>query len=295
MNTRERRIYRVTLTGSIVNLVLTLMKFAAGILGHSGAMIADAVHSLSDYVTDLAVILLVRLSSRPADADHDYGHGKYETIATSLIGLALIGVAVSLAWNGAVKIIDAVNGRPAPSPGYVALGAALVSIAAKEWIYRATRTVAREVHSAALEANAWHHRSDALSSVATALGIGGAILLGPSWTILDPLAAIVVSILIAASGYQLVASSGAELLEKSLPRETEDRIEAIVLEDPLVSDLHHLHTRRIGPIIAIEMHLRMDGRTPLSEVHAHATATERRLRQEFGKGTHIMLHMEPVK
>lgn len=295
MNTRERRIYRVTLTGSIVNLVLTLMKFAAGILGHSGAMIADAVHSLSDYVTDLAVILLVRLSSRPADADHDYGHGKYETIATSLIGLALIGVAVSLAWNGAVKIIDAVNGHPAPSPGYVALGAALVSIAAKEWIYRATRTVAREVHSAALEANAWHHRSDALSSVATALGIGGAILLGPSWTILDPLAAIVVSILIAASGYQLVASSGAELLEKSLPRETEDRIEAIVLEDPLVSDLHHLHTRRIGPIIAIEMHLRMDGRTPLAEVHAHATATERRLRQEFGKGTHIMLHMEPVK
>lgn len=295
MQPRDRRIYRITLIGSIVNVVLLVFKFAAGILGHSAAMIADAIHSLSDFLTDIIVIVFVRLSSKPADHDHDYGHGKYETLATSVIGLALAVVAVLIGWDGIEKIADALQGNRLESPGIIALWAALLSIVLKEWIFRATRKVANEVKSKALEANAWHHRSDALSSVGTAIGIGGAVMLGDGWAILDPIAAIVVCVLIIVTAFRIIRQASGELLEESLPEETEDRIEQIVYQDTLVSDIHKLHTRRIGNIIAIEMHLRMPAGITLAESHVHATAIEQSLKTEFGKGTHIMLHIEPTK
>lgn len=295
MQTRDQRIYRVTLTGSIVNMVLLVIKFVAGILGNSAAMVADAVHSLSDFLTDIVVLTFVKLSSKPADNDHDYGHGKYETIATSIIGMALVVVAVMLGWNGVDKAIQVIQGKTLESPGLIALVAAIASILLKEWIFRVTRKVGREVHSQALEANAWHHRSDALSSIGTAVGIGGAVVLGNNWTILDPLAAVIVSILIFITAYRLLRQASGELLEESLPKETEDKIEQIVYQDSLVSDVHNLHTRRIGSIIAIEMHLRLPGDISLNESHIHATEIEKRLREEFGMGTHIMLHIEPVK
>ena len=295
MQPRDRRIYRITLAGSIVNVVLLVFKFAAGILGHSAAMIADAIHSLSDFLTDIIVIVFVRLSSKPADHDHDYGHGKYETLATSVIGLALVVVAVILGWDGIEKIVYVLQGNRLESPGIIALWAALLSITLKEWIFRATRKVANEVKSKALEANAWHHRSDALSSVGTAIGIGGAVMLGDGWAILDPIAAIVVCVLIIVTAFRIIRQSSGELLEESLPKETEDRIEQIVYQDTLVSDIHKLHTRRIGNIIAIEMHLRMPAGITLAESHVHATAIEQSLKTEFGKGTHIMLHIEPTK
>ncbi len=295
MQPRDRRIYRITLAGSIVNVVLLVFKFAAGILGHSAAMIADAIHSLSDFLTDIIVIVFVRLSSKPADHDHDYGHGKYETLATSVIGLALAVVAVLIGWDGIEKIADALQGNRLESPGIIALWAALLSIVLKEWIFRATRKVADEVKSKALEANAWHHRSDALSSVGTAIGIGGAVMLGDGWAILDPIAAIVVCVLIIVTAFRIIRQASGELLEESLPKETEDRIEQIVYQDTLVSDIHKLHTRRIGNIIAIEMHLRMPAGITLAESHVHATAIEQSLKTEFGKGTHIMLHIEPTK
>ena len=295
MQPRDRRIYRITLAGSIVNVVLLVFKFAAGILGHSAAMIADAIHSLSDFLTDIIVIVFVRLSSKPADRDHDYGHGKYETLATSVIGLALAVVAVLIGWDGIKKIVYVLQGNRLESPGIIALWAALLSIVLKEWIFRATRKVANEVKSKALEANAWHHRSDALSSVGTAIGIGGAVMLGDGWAILDPIAAIVVCVLIIVTAFRIIRQSSGELLEESLPKETEDRIEQIVYQDTLVSDIHKLHTRRIGNIIAIEMHLRMPAGITLAESHVHATAIEQSLKTEFGKGTHIMLHIEPTK
>lgn len=295
MQTRDQRIYRVTLTGSIVNMVLLVIKFVAGILGNSAAMVADAVHSLSDFLTDIVVLAFVKLSSKPADNDHDYGHGKYETIATSIIGMALVVVAVMLGWNGVDKAIQVIQGETLESPGLIALVAAIASILLKEWIFRVTRKVGREVHSQALEANAWHHRSDALSSIGTAVGIGGAVVLGNNWTILDPLAAVIVSILIFITAYRLLRQASGELLEESLPKETEDKIEQIVYQNSLVSDVHNLHTRRIGSIIAIEMHLRLPGDISLNESHIHATEIEKRLREEFGTGTHIMLHIEPVK
>lgn len=295
MLNRDQKIYRVTITGSIVNIVLLVMKFVAGILGNSAAMVADAVHSLSDFLTDIVVIVLVKLSSKPADKDHDYGHGKYETIATSIIGIALIAVSLMLAWNGIDKIIFVVKGGDIESPCMIAFIAAIVSILLKEWVFRVTKKVALEVDSQALEANAWHHRSDALSSIGTAIGIGGAVLLGNSFAVLDPIAAVIVSVFIFIAAYRLLRQASGELLEESLPKETEDKIEEIVYRDSLVSDIHNLHTRRIGSIIAIEMHLRLPGDISLEESHRHATAIERALRDEFGKGTHIMLHIEPVK
>lgn len=295
MQTRDQRIYKVTITGSIVNVLLLILKFAAGILGHSAAMIADAVHSLSDFLTDVVVIAFVKLSSKPADSDHDYGHGKYETIATSIIGMALIIVAVMLAWDGIEKIILVINGGTLPIPGTVALIAALLSIILKEWIFRITEKVAKEVQSQALEANAWHHRSDALSSIGTSIGIGGAILLGSKWAILDPIAAVIVSVLILFTALHLLRQASGELLEESLPKDVEDKIEAIVYKDSLVCDIHNLHTRHIGNIIAIEMHFRLPGEISLTTAHNHATQIEQALRDEFGKDTHIMLHIEPKK
>ena len=295
MQPRDRRIYRITLAGSIVNIVLLVFKFIAGILGHSAAMIADAIHSLSDFLTDIIVIVFVRLSSKPADHDHDYGHGKYETLATSVIGMALAVVAVMLGWDGIEKIIYVMQGNQLESPGIIALWAAILSIVLKEWIFRATRRVAKEENSKALEANAWHHRSDALSSIGTAVGIGGAVMLDNNWAILDPIAAIVVCILIIVTAFKIIRQASGELLEESLPKDIEDRIEQIAYQDPLVSDIHKLHTRRIGNIIAIEMHLRMPSDVTLAESHIHANSIEKSLKQEFGNGTHIMLHIEPKK
>ena len=295
MQPRDRRIYRITLAGSIVNIVLLVFKFIAGILGHSAAMIADAIHSLSDFLTDIIVIVFVRLSSKPADHDHDYGHGKYETLATSVIGMALAVVAVMLGWDGIEKIIYVMQGNQLESPGIIALWAAILSIVLKEWIFRATRKVAKEENSKALEANAWHHRSDALSSIGTAVGIGGAVMLGNNWAILDPIAAIVVCILIIVTAFKIIRQASGELLEESLRKEIEDKIEQIAYQDPLVSDIHKLHTRRIGNIIAIEMHLRMPSDVTLAESHIHANSIEKSLKQEFGNGTHIMLHIEPKK
>lgn len=292
---REHRIYFVTLMGSVVNVVLLVFKFIAGILGGSAAMIADAVHSLSDFMTDIVVLLFVKISSKPEDKDHDYGHGKYETLATSMIGVALLCVGLYILYSGAYRMWTAFNGSPIEQPGIVALWAALFSIVMKEWTYRFTAKVGKEVESQAVVANAWHHRSDALSSIGTAVGIGGAIFLGKEWAVLDPIAAVVVSIFIIRTAAMLVSGALDELLEKSLPDEEERKIEDIVHSEPEVSDMHHLCTRRIGNRIAIEMHLRMPGEISLNESHAHATNIERKLRNHFGERTHMNIHVEPLK
>lgn len=291
---REKKIYRVTLMGSVVNVILLVFKFIAGILGGSAAMIADAVHSLSDFLTDIIVIAFVRISSKPEDEDHDYGHGKYETLATSIIGLALLMVGLYIFYNGARQIWDVMHGAEIEQPGLVALIAAIVSILLKEWTYRFTVSVGKKVESQAVIANAWHHRSDALSSIGTAIGIGGAILLGKGWAVLDPVAALVVSVFIVKTALGLLSTSSGELLEKSLPKEVEKKIVDIVESEPEVSEVHHLCTRRIGSNIAIEMHIRMPGEISLKDSHTRASDIERMLRQHFGEHTHINLHVEPL-
>lgn len=292
---REKKIYRVTLMGSIVNVILLVFKFVAGIVGGSAAMIADAIHSLSDFLTDLVVVVFVKISSKPEDEDHDYGHGKYETLATSIIGIALLCVGFYILYNGGHKIWDFINGTQLEQPGMVALVAALVSIGLKEWTFRFTAKVGKDVNSQAVIANAWHHRSDALSSIGTAVGIGGAILLGSKWAVLDPIAAVVVSIFIVRTALSLVRTASGDLLEKSLPAEIERKIIEIAESEPEVSDVHNLCTRHIGSNIAMEMHIRMPGEMSLSECHRHATEVERKLRKHFGEHTHINLHVEPKK
>lgn len=293
---REREIYKATIVGSVVNLLLLVLKFMAGVVGHSAAMIADAVHSLSDFVTDVIVIVFVRISNKPQDKEHDYGHGKYETMATVIIGLLLLAVGFGLLWNAASSIYAFfVKGESPGEPGMVALIAALVSILFKEGLYRYTVRVGRKVDSQAVVANAWHHRSDALSSVGAAIGIGGAILLGDGWQVLDPVAALVVSFFIMKVSVELLVPSVEELLEKSLPDEVEQQIEETLLSFPGVSEPHHLRTRRIGSYYAIEVHVRMDGRMSLEEAHAKTTAIECRLKEMFGRSTLINIHVEPLK
>lgn len=292
---RENQIYRITLLGSLVNILLTVFKFIAGILGASAAMIADAVHSLSDLLTDFVVLLFVRISARPADDNHPYGHGKYETLATAIVALALLAAGGVLLAEGVQKILSAMHGTPLHTPGRIALWAALVSIAAKELIYWLTIAVARRVRSSALEANAWHHRTDSLSSVATALGIGGALLLGERWAILDPIAAVLVSIFILVSAAKLLHEAIQDLLEKRLPPEVEDEIRRIVAEDNEMSELHQLRTRRVGNVYSIDMHIRMHGNISLYESHRHSMLLEDRLRAHFGPDTLISIHLEPLK
>ncbi len=292
---REKEIYRVTIAGTVVNVLLTAFKFAAGVLGASAAMIADAVHSLSDLLTDFVVLLFVKLSSRPADSDHPYGHGKYETLATALVAIALLAAGGVLLAEGVQKIVAAIQGEPLPMPGRIALWAALLSIAAKEAVYWATVIVAKRVDSSALRANAWHHRTDALSSVATAIGIGGALLLGAKWAILDPIAAALVSVFILIAAAKLLYEAVQDLLEKSLPEEVESEIRAIVEADQEMSELHNLRTRRVGSVYSIEMHLRMRGSTSLYEAHRHSMLLEQRLRERFGQDTLISVHLEPYK
>ena len=293
--TREKEISKVTLVGGAGNLLLLAFKFTAGILAHSAAMMADAVHSLSDFITDIVVLVFVGISARPQDSTHDYGHGKFETLATFFIGLALAAAAIGIVVNGAVKFASWLNGEELAAPGTLALWAALISIVVKEILYRYTASKGRKLESPAVVANAWHHRSDALSSIAAAVGIGGAILLGKRWTVLDPLASIVVGAMLLKVAWELVKPSLGELTEKSLPEETEKEILDIICSDPAVSLPHNLRTRRIGNRIAIEGHVRMDGEMPLREAHNKASLIERKLRDRFGPQTHVTVHTEPLK
>ncbi len=293
--TREKEIFKVTLVGSAVNVLLTAFKFVAGIVGHSAAMTADAVHSLSDLLTDAVVLLFVRISGKPEDRSHDYGHGKYETLATAVIGIALVVVAVGIGYRALDAMLFWYRGGTLPAPGMLALWAALVSVALKELVYRYTMRHARKLGSPAMEANAWHHRSDALSSLGTLLGIGGAILLGDRWTVLDPLAGLIVAFFILRVACKLLKQGFDELMEASLPDEVEREILAVVASFPDVHEPHHLRTRRIGSRYAIELHIRMDGSVPLAVAHARTCEIEQALRARFGDTTHITLHVEPIK
>ena len=292
---REKEIYKVTLVGSACNVALLAFKFIAGVMGHSSAMIADAVHSLSDFITDVIVLAFVHVSAKPQDVSHDYGHGKYETFASFVIGLALLAAATGIIIAGVTRVVAWTAGEQLEAPGRLALVAALVSILVKEVLYQYTVKSGKRLNSQAVVANAWHHRSDALSSIGAAVGIGGAILLGNRWTVLDPVASIVVGGLLVKVSIGLLRNSTDELTEHSLPSDIEQEIEQIICSFPDVSEPHNLRTRRIGNRYAIEAHVRMDGNVSLTTAHNRASAIEECLRERFGKQTHVTIHMEPSK
>lgn len=290
---RNREIYKVTLVGGAINVILLFIKFIAGILGHSAAMVADAVHSLSDFVTDLIVLVFIHISGKPQDKSHDYGHGKYETLAMTLIGAALFIVAIGIIYSGAVKISIWMNGEELKAPGMLALWAALISIILKEGVYHYSMVKARQLNSQAVEANAWHHRSDALSSIGTAVGIGGAIFLGQQWTVLDPIASVIVGAFIVKVAVSLLRNGIGDLMEQSLPDAVEEEIIRLAATVPGVEEPHELCTRRIGNHYAIELHILMDGGISLNEAHEKASEVEDLLRERYGEETHIAVHVEP--
>lgn len=292
---RNKEIYKVTLVGGAVNVVLLLFKFVAGIVGHSAAMLADAVHSLSDFVTDIIVLVFVHISGKPKDKSHDYGHGKYETLAMTIIGMALLAVAVGIVYSGLTKTIAWANGEQLEAPGTLALWAALLSILLKEGVYHYSMVKARQLNSQAVEANAWHHRSDALSSIGTAVGIGGAIFLGQRWTVLDPIASIIVGAFIVKVSFDLLRNGIGDLTEQSLPDQVENEILSLVASLPGVVEPHDLRTRRLGNHYAIELHILMDGNITLSKAHDKASEVEDLLRQHYGENTHIAVHVEPTQ
>ena len=292
---RKKKIYRVTFIGFAVNLLLAGIKLAAGILGRSGAMVADAVHSFSDMATDVVVIAFAKISAKPKDEGHDYGHGKYETLATIIISLALAAVGTGILVNsiGAIRVV--VDGGLLPRPGTVALLAAAVSIVVKEILYRYTVREGRRVSSPSMIANAWHHRSDALSSLGTLAGIGCAYFLGDKWRIADPIAALVVAVFIFKIAFDLIRTGLDELLGRSLPEDVEEEILRVVAANPEVREPHNLRTRRIGASIAVEVHVRVDGAMSVCRSHELTEDIERRLRARFGEGTMIAIHVEPLK
>lgn len=293
-NQREKEIYKVTIVGALANVTLLIFKFVAGIISNSAAMIADAVHSLSDFITDVVVIVFVKISSKPQDKSHDYGHGKFETLATLIIGIALLFIGLMILYNGVSATYRCIwLGEELHRPGMIAFWAAIFSIILKEAVYQYTVFKGKNLNSQAVIANAWHHRSDAFSSIGTAVGIGGAIFLGDKWVVLDPIAAIVVSMFIINVSLKIIIKSINELLEKSLPDEIENEIIKVAESFDMVKDVHDLRTRRIGNNIAIEMHLLMDGNLSLQCTHNTTELIESELRKKYGEHTHIAIHVEP--
>ena len=290
---REKEIRRITLWGAVVNIVLTAGKIVAGIFGRTAAMVADGIHSLSDLLSDAVVLIFTHISSKGKDRDHSFGHGKFETLATLIVSIILVTVGGNLMSNGIRSIIGVFNGIEIPKPGYIALIAAAVSIASKEWLYHATVRVGKKTGSTVVIANAWHHRSDALSSIGSLIGIGGAIVLGDKWTVLDPLASCLISIAIIVVAVKMALPSLAELLETSLPEDIEQEIIRIASSVKGVNDIHDLKTRRNGISFIIDAHIVVNPEMSIVEAHDISTDVEEALRMKYGPETQLSIHVEP--
>ncbi|MCQ2304660.1 MAG: cation diffusion facilitator family transporter [Bacteroidales bacterium] len=290
---RNQRITRITLWGAIANLLLTLVKFLAGIFGKSAAMTADAVHSLTDLISDAVVLVMVKISSKGKDKSHDYGHGKFETLATLVVSLLLLVVGVGLMSKGIESIRFVMGGGTIEKPSMIALWAAVISIAVKEILYQWTARVGKAVDSQAVIANAWHHRSDALSSVGSLVGIGGAILLGGKWTVLDPIVGCIISIVIIVVAVKISIPALNELTDASLPDEIESQIMGIIQSVEKVENVHDLRTCRNGQNYIIDAHVVLDPMMTVAEAHDITVKIEAALRQEYGADTLIAIHVEP--
>lgn len=290
---RIHTISAVTIWGAAANLTLSALKLMAGWLGHSSAMVADAVHSLSDLVSDIVVLVMVRVSAKGKDRSHDYGHGKFETLATAAVSLILLVVGARLLASSVRSITFVASGGELHEPGLIALGAALVSIIVKETLYQWTVRTGKAVGSQALIANAWHHRSDALSSVGAAAGIGCAILFGGRWTVMDPIVGGIISIIIIVVAVKMAIPAIMELSEASLPDEVEEKICDLIAAVPGVENVHDLKTRRTGPAIVVDVHIVVDAQMSVADAHEITEEAESALRAEFGQDTQVSMHVEP--
>lgn len=290
---REKAIRKVTFIGAVVNILLTVCKIIAGIYGKSAAMMADGVHSLSDLLSDFVVLVFTKISSKKNDRDHSFGHGKFETLATAIVSIILVVVGVRLMADAIERVFAFFSGEEIARPGVIALVAAIVSIFAKEVLFRVTKKVGDDVNSPVVVANAWHHRSDALSSIGSFAGIGCAMLLGPKWYFLDPVVCIIISIAIIVVAVKMAVPALDELLDKSLPDENVKKIEELALGVPGVRNIHELKTRRSGIDVLIEAHILVDPNLTIVQAHEISTNVEKALESNFGYHTQINIHVEP--
>lgn len=292
---REKKITNVTILGAVGNILLTAFKFIAGLAGHSSAMVADALHSLTDLVSDVVVLVMVKISGKGVDSNHRYGHGKFETMAIVVVALLLLVVGGELMAGGVTKIRLVIQGGTLPVPGTIALWAALVSIAVKEALYQWTAHVGRQVDSQAMITNAWHHRSDALSSVGAAIGIGAAMIFGGKWAVLDPIVGCAISLFIIAIAVKMVMPALHELTDGALPENVEQEITQLIISVPRVEGVHDLRTRRSGHIIIIGAHIVVNPTMSVSDAHHLTVLAENAVRERFGVETQISLHIEPAE
>lgn len=290
---RSQKALKVSWIGLFSNAGLTVLKFTGGILGNSAAVTADAVNSLSDFVTDIVAVAAFRITGKPVDATHDYGHGKFETLSSLVIGIFLVAAAAGIFWGGITRIMGICRGETVPEPGMIALAAAGITVLWKETLYRYTRKAAKGLESDALMAKAWDHRSDALASSGTFLAIAGAVFFGEKARILDPVAALAVGILILRIALPVIKGSLDELTEASLCRETESKLLSAIMDVPGVTNAHNLRTRRIGSSIAVDIHIIVSASLSVKEGHDIATEVERTVRKLHGDDAFVSVHVEP--
>jgi len=278
---------RVTWIGAGVNLILSILKIVVGTIGHSAALVADGIHSLSDLASDTLVIVAARHGAQPADEDHPYGHARFETAATVVLGVMLLVVAIGIAWDAGLRSLSA---EELLSPGVLAIVIATLSLASKEWLYQYTMLIARRIHSKLLEANAWHHRSDAISSFVVLIGIAGAMI---GYPVLDAVAAFIVALMIAQIAWQLISSSFRELVDTAVDDETQQKIIDLITQTDGVVNLHMLRTRMMGSKILVDAHLQVQPRLSVSEGHQIAETVEYLLKNKIDHMQDVTIHIDP--
>jgi cation diffusion facilitator family transporter len=285
---QQAQIVRITWIGLVINVALTALKFVCGILGRSQAALADAVHSFSDLGTDIAVLFGVRFWSAPADERHPYGHRRIETLITVLIGAALAAVAVGFCADAVEKLLRPPEGPPA----WIALTGSLLTIFLKEWLFRRTRDVGRRVGSPAVVANAWHHRSDAFSSIPVVLAVGAAAL-NPAWWFLDQLGALVVAAMILKAAWDIGKPALAELIDSGATRQDYEKILELAGQVNGVQSVHKVRTRRNGAGLYVDLHAVVDGAISVHAGHDIATRLQRKLIVDGPSVADVVVHIEP--
>jgi cation diffusion facilitator family transporter len=276
---------KVTLIGTASNLILSIIKFAGGIIGHSAAMVADATHSVSDLLTDMIVLIMFKVGQKPKDEDHPYGHGKAETLGTTVVGFIIISVGIGLAYEAWEMIQSGISRIPEP----LAAGTALISIFIKEWLFRYTRSVGEKSNNSLLLANAWHHRSDAISSIAALVGIIGAMLGFPA---LDPIAATMVAFMIMKVGYELTLGGFRDLMDTALDEKDTQSIQVAIDDVSGVLKSHDLRTRKIGGEILMDVHIQVDSDLTVTEGHEVAERVRRKLIKNYPNTQDVLVHVD---
>lgn len=290
---RSNQAIKVTNVSIGLGILLVILKFIAGIFGRSSALIADAVHSLSDLISDAFLLVAFFIVRQPQDDNHNYGHGKFETLSEVIIGILLILAGVGIGIGNFEKLVDFYRDKSYPLPGFLALMGAILSILVKEFLFFYTLKASKKLNSNALKANAWHHHSDALTSIATLVGVGGAMAIGGKFWVLDPLAGFAISFFILWMGIGISKEGIADLMERSLGEEARQKIVEICGEVEGLSNPHQIRTRRIGSDPAIELHVNVPGSMNVKEAHHLVDEYEKLLQKEFGKSAFITIHMEP--